>query len=525
MDQNQKKHLLRIQAPDFFLAALGFAFIDIARKAYHYSVVDSSILGPASLTLHFGSFTMQLSQLLTVVGLTIVALLLVRGQGRSRFFHPVVLVVLAAIMTVSYLTKLNGVGDASAPLQLLWECTKLCGCLITLAWVKELYDYEGLNTLVVFAVALVFSAAAEMLFAFLNAQSVLALCLATPLFSVILMFLYRHMSKGNLPMWTGGAYARSIRHSEESEDAAASQSMLTRRDIILLFVLALCYGIIRSLEHGSIDIARDMQSGLIIKQLFDASGTLLAGILIILLLPSDLKRTNPTFYKVCTLVGFIVAAFIYLSAQNVTAASLLTTFADAAYRFSLFVMLLIPLISNTKWAPLSLYAPLFAINQAGVLLGSLSGNHSIMEFLMLIASFTVLVVDVVLDLVTHQQEGSSAASGDAAETTENNASADSKETPSIDDENSRLLFWVYLSNVYHLTEREFEILQLLLKDYDIKSIAQELIVSYETAKSHRRNVLQKLGAKDNAELQERVAQLEREDYPRFLRTLLEKAEL
>ncbi len=45
---------------------------------------------------------------------------------------------------------------------------------------------------------------------------------------------------------------------------------------------------------------------------------------------------------------------------------------------------------------------------------------------------------------------------------------------------------------YHLTDREKEILSLLIKDYSIKIIAAELKIAFDTARTHLRNVYQKL---------------------------------
>ncbi len=45
---------------------------------------------------------------------------------------------------------------------------------------------------------------------------------------------------------------------------------------------------------------------------------------------------------------------------------------------------------------------------------------------------------------------------------------------------------------YHLTDREKEILSLLIKGYSIKIIAAELKIAFDTARTHLRNVYQKL---------------------------------
>ncbi len=46
-----------------------------------------------------------------------------------------------------------------------------------------------------------------------------------------------------------------------------------------------------------------------------------------------------------------------------------------------------------------------------------------------------------------------------------------------------------------LTPREIEVLRLIARDHTSKQLAQALYISPETVKSHRRNLIRKLGVK------------------------------
>jgi len=48
------------------------------------------------------------------------------------------------------------------------------------------------------------------------------------------------------------------------------------------------------------------------------------------------------------------------------------------------------------------------------------------------------------------------------------------------------------SNRYHLSAREVEVLQLLIKGYSAKMIAAEIHISFDTARYHLKNIYQKL---------------------------------
>jgi len=49
-----------------------------------------------------------------------------------------------------------------------------------------------------------------------------------------------------------------------------------------------------------------------------------------------------------------------------------------------------------------------------------------------------------------------------------------------------------------ITPREQEVLYLIAYEHSTKPIASKLYVSYETACTHRKNIMNKLGAKNNS---------------------------
>lgn len=51
-----------------------------------------------------------------------------------------------------------------------------------------------------------------------------------------------------------------------------------------------------------------------------------------------------------------------------------------------------------------------------------------------------------------------------------------------------------------ITHREIEVLQLIVQEYTSKEISAKLYVSTETVISHRKNLVQKLNAKNTAGL-------------------------
>ena len=55
-------------------------------------------------------------------------------------------------------------------------------------------------------------------------------------------------------------------------------------------------------------------------------------------------------------------------------------------------------------------------------------------------------------------------------------------------------------NNYKLSIREIEVMSLIMQGLTNNEIAEKLFISYETVKSHRKNILEKTGAKNTASL-------------------------
>lgn len=51
-----------------------------------------------------------------------------------------------------------------------------------------------------------------------------------------------------------------------------------------------------------------------------------------------------------------------------------------------------------------------------------------------------------------------------------------------------------------MTKRQLEVLQLICKGLCYKEIADRLGITFETAKKHKKNMLQRLGAKSSGQL-------------------------
>jgi len=59
-------------------------------------------------------------------------------------------------------------------------------------------------------------------------------------------------------------------------------------------------------------------------------------------------------------------------------------------------------------------------------------------------------------------------------------------------------------NIEILSEREKEILQLIIRDKSSKAIADDLSISYRTVETHRRNIFKNLAFRNSLTLMKRI---------------------
>jgi len=59
-------------------------------------------------------------------------------------------------------------------------------------------------------------------------------------------------------------------------------------------------------------------------------------------------------------------------------------------------------------------------------------------------------------------------------------------------------------NLYPISKREHQVLELIAFEYTTKEIAQKLFISYDTANTHRKNLMNKMDAKNTAGLVRRA---------------------
>ena len=167
----------------------------------------------------------------------------------------------------------------------------------------------------------------------------------------------------------------------------------------------------------------------------------------------------------------------------------------------LFLAMLTPYLIPAKRSPLCTWCAAFALYTFGKMLStSVSSEldntlYALFVIVFILVLATSSVAGVVLDDNALSREGRSADGADRAPEETNSPGG----APSV--ENGELaVICDALARDYRLTRREGEILRLLAEGMTASAIAETLVVSTSTAKTHMRNIYLKLDVHTHSEL-------------------------
>ena len=521
MYQSRLMDILR--SPSSLLAIIGLALITIGREAHRYPVLVN--VGKVGfITFPVGDAVLQLSTLITFAVLLLTTILLATRSGRNLILGPAGAMVAAVIMAAGYLGKFEILGGESGMLvfRICAEFTQACGFFILISWACVLFKNERDRALILVAYSFLVSGILQALLGTFIPQVGVALCSFAPVISVLLMVLYRYSYDTHDKAW---ALATPL-----STPAKGIQRplrvFLRERSTIIVLICFFAYAIVCYSQSQTWLSAQDIHLAPLFIQLFGAMGTILAAVVLIVLLRKDFNVLNPLVYKILIFMVFALSAVISAFGLSNTMANIFTTFIDAGYKFILFFIWLFPILSNEKRHQATLFSGAHCVYQLGVIAAALVSFNATVEFICLVVCLVFLMVELGFSLMRTLSATRSADQSQKIkqlEEREAEARQAEAEAQTTLETYSRMLFMVYLSETFHLTQREFEVFPYFLKDMKSREIAEALYISQETVRTHRRNIYQKLGVNSREALQEKVRGLRENEFPTFLQTVAQSA--
>ncbi|WP_162610861.1 helix-turn-helix transcriptional regulator [Gordonibacter sp. An230] len=369
---------------------------------------------------------------------------------------------------------------------------RTCELLLMLCWAEVLLPLGARPLAVVLALSLLALSGVNALSALLKEGGAYTMLALVPFLSVACLYWF----KDRLQMIDHYQPDRGI---EACGPSGIDQSLMTdspsRASTALIFLLPLaCYSFVFGNVHFSWVPNQDRAITSLSIQLAAAFGTMLSSLLILALVTHfwgrrKLELYNPLLLPLLVLTLYLTdllggsLSFLYVAPLNIV------------QKLALFLMWIVPFLIPHKRSPLIAWGIALILYQTGkVLSTALSGTSNAQLYTLAAIGFiTVLIagniVGIILDHSRQKYAPNGSTHSDPHEMAQKTTRKGIASQVCGD-----------IAKEYRLTRREEEILVLLSEGMTAAAIAEALVVSTSTAKSHMRNIYAKLDVHTQSEL-------------------------
>lgn len=493
--------------PGASIAASGFALAlyayEVNRMASFRNVEagDVSAIVPSALSI-----------------LVLIALAAAYGR-RPRFRlhrHPQVGFAIAGMLTLTIFLLSGTFGPLSLGGRFcVGTVQRICEVLLMLCWTEVLATFPARTFAALVALAMLVLGVVNGLTGLFKQDAVGALVALLPLLSAACLYWFKDKRE------SFDTASRPLREADAEVAVDPSlwprdRSARTRRSTMLLFLAPLvAYPFIFGHIHYAWLPAQDGSAISLAIQLAAAAGTVLAALVLLMLIAHFWGRRKINLYNLLILP--VAGITLYLtSVLHQQWVFLYVVPLNLCQKMVLFLALLTPCLIPAKRSPFSTWCVAFSLYTLGKALSTsvssaLDGTwYALLVILFIIVLAAASIAGVVIDDDAVSRQGTpqppaseeGAAQGAACSEADpvGADAATSAERPSLPEEELLAATCEAIARDYRLTRREGEILQLLAEGLTASAIAETLVVSTSTAKTHMRNIYQKLGVHAQGEL-------------------------
>ena len=467
--------------PSWLPAAFGFAFALSSLEVHRFPVVQTVVLDYSRTT-----------GIATWTAFFFMALLFwkTRGKWAQRPFTAIVLGVIAAAGLFVFYSSESGV---PAPISL---GAAICFCFANVGllaiWARNLYAKGPLTGRLIFIASLPLVFVLQLLVGFLTPTIARGACALFPLFSSLLLLILRNPTP----------FSSALFPKAEAKEMARPPGKFQVLPLALAVAAFVCYNVFFSQMH--IDwVLLQREWGALPIQSCSAAGALVAAFLLVVLLPTLRQNRNETMLcqvliLTCALLSLCLASFphesmalpFYLIALN-TSQKLLG-----------YLVFALGFCAHAPQQRTALFCLMYGCCRTGFVLNALLGfllspeAYQTAQSVLLVGALGGAVVLLVLDVVAPRFLPINPIGNELQEAPEEENQAAYKE----------IAFFYLLGQKYGLSQREIEVLPLLVNRMAARTIADELCISQATAKTHIRNIYTKLGVHSQEDLIAQVNQ-------------------
>lgn len=383
-----------------------------------------------------------------------------------------------------------------------------CKLLLLLCWAEVLIPLGARRVALLFGVSLIALGCINVLTALIKTETTYILVAAFPLISMACLYWFKDRSASLDTGSTKKANAFAVFQLDQSL-MTGSSSIASKASLYLIFLLPLlCYPFVFGHIHYTWLPAQDGSLFSLSVQIAAAAGTVFGGITLIALTLFFWGRRKLQLYPLIVLPIALLALYLAGLAGN-QYASLSVIPLNIAQKLIFAFVWLSPFLIASKKSPMFIWCFAVSLYQFGKILStSASGVSDEMFYtICVLVTVAVLIIGFLVGLL--MDRGSWVSSGQnnevdisnsiRASITDNISTLPEVEIP-IDDHLEIEYRCSTIARAHQLTRREEEVLQLLAEGMNAQAIAEALVVSTSTAKSHMRNIYAKLEIHTQSEL-------------------------
>lgn len=513
--------------PGAFIAAAGFACMLLAMEGFRLSSVF--YVGDAL------SPTFPFESLIALALLLVVALVWRRSARTARI--PLVFVVAVAVVYTAFLLMDLGqsvvVGGAPSFSALSTIALDVLPILLMFFWAVELFAFGAAAVFYVGGLSLLGLAFLNYLTAFLKPDAALVVVSLMPVISAALLAYFREYGRFRCvyPTAANAAVANSGHPTEEGVPFAnqitgvayPDRSMIVPPDwerggrlffLITLMISMACFAVVFGQVHSLWVLLQDCGPMSLIVQMGAASGTAVAGVLALLFVRFLWNRRCIEVLKLLLLGTVLVALWLSSFSEGPWVFSYLV-FLNVTQKLVLLLIMLSPFLVVERRAylwPWWLTCLAFELGKAlsQLLIGAPNDNLFVVGTAVPVAIlFVCTLATAFLGDAAHgariEIDGTAPADAPDAVGCQGCAlAADARIAEEGEQGNSRAnrlrTACTKVAGEFGLTSRETEILLLLARGRTAATIAETLVITPSTAKTHLRNIYAKLGVHTQQEL-------------------------
>jgi DNA-binding CsgD family transcriptional regulator len=439
---------------------------------------------------------------ITLAGLALFVLALAFFRSAPNFLlhrRRLVGITLAVVVTACYGYASGGGFWQPLPSLLLVSRvgSRLGVMLLLLCWAEALLPLGARRMAIVYILATVMLGCLAALTAMVRTDAANILVSSFPLISISCLYWYK--DKSELPALAASASelpgARDavlgndpwVLHDQSLQPTQAVTSRVGKLGLGLVFLAPLaCYPLVFGYIHYSWVAVQDMAFISMSVQLAAATGTVLGAGLLLLMVTWFWSRRNLALYGFIILPIAVLAAYmvVFVGEQN---HFLYVVPLNIAQKLAFFMVWITPFLVPSDRSPIYVWGVSLSLYYLGKAASSSSTAVPDAPYtaLLAMASIVVLIIcNIVGILLDRNQQADPAAGAGGA----------------IDAAAARISACEAIAGEHGLTPRELDVLLLLAEGLTAQAIAQSLVVSPSTAKSHIRNIYQKLDVHTQAEL-------------------------